>query len=58
VPTLISHGASDAIVTFGVSGRRSHETIADSSLVLIEGAPHGFNAAPTPSGSTAPGSTS
>ena len=45
MPTLISPGTSDAIVTFGVSGRRSHETIADSSLVLIEGAPHGFNAA-------------
>ena len=45
VPTLISPGASDAIVTFGVSGGRSHDTIADSSLVLIEGAPHGFNAA-------------
>ena len=45
MPTLISPGTSDAIVTFGVSGRRSHETIADSSLVLIEGAPHGFDAA-------------
>jgi non-heme chloroperoxidase len=45
VPTLIIPGASDAIVTFGVSGRRSHETVADSSLVLIEGSPHGFNAA-------------
>ena len=44
VPTLVIHGDSDAIVPFEVSGRRSHETIADSSLVLIEGAPHGFNA--------------
>ena len=44
VPTLISPGDSDAIVTFEVSGRGSHEAIADSSLVLIEGAPHGLNA--------------
>ena len=44
VPTLVIHRDSDAIVPFEVSGRRSHETIADSSLVLIEGAPHGFNA--------------
>jgi non-heme chloroperoxidase len=44
VPTLIIHGDSDASVPFEVSGKRSHEAIADSSLVLIEGAPHGFNA--------------
>ena len=44
VPTLVIHGDSDAIVPFEVSGKRSHEAIADSELVLIEGAPHGFNA--------------
>jgi pimeloyl-ACP methyl ester carboxylesterase len=44
VPTLVVHGDSDAIVPFEVSGKRSHEAIADSSLVVIEGAPHGFNA--------------
>jgi non-heme chloroperoxidase len=44
VPTLVIHGDSDGIVPFEVSGKRSHETITDSSLVLIEGAPHGFNA--------------
>jgi len=44
VPTLVIHGDSDAIVPFEVSGKRSHEAIADSSLVVIEGAPHGFNA--------------
>ncbi len=43
VPTLIIHGDSDAIVPFEVSGRRSHETLANSSLEFIEGAPHGFN---------------
>ena len=44
VPTLVIHGDSDAIVPFEVSGRRSHEMLADSSLVMIEDAPHGFNA--------------
>ena len=44
VPTLVIHGDSDAIVPFEASGRRSHEAIADSSLVLIEGVPHGLKA--------------
>lgn len=44
VPTLVIHGDSDAIVPFEVSGKRSHEAIAGSSLVLIEGGPHGVNA--------------
>ncbi len=43
VPTLIIHGDSDAIVPFPVSGKRSHATLPDSRLVLVEGAPHGFN---------------
>ena len=38
------HGDSDAIVPFEVSGKRSHELIAGSELVLIEGGPHGLNA--------------
>ena len=44
VPTFIIHGDSDATVPVEVSGKRSHKAIANSSLVLIEGAPHGFNA--------------
>jgi pimeloyl-ACP methyl ester carboxylesterase len=44
VPTLVVHGDSDAIVPFEVSGRRSHEMIAGSQLVLVEGGPHGLNA--------------
>ena len=44
VPTLVIHGDSDAIVPFEISGKRSHEMIPDSSLVLIEGGPHGLNA--------------
>jgi non-heme chloroperoxidase len=43
VPALVIHGDSDALVPFEVSGRRSHEAIAGSRLVLVEGAPHGLN---------------
>ena len=43
VPTLVVHGDSDAIVPFEVSGRRTHDAIEGSSLVVLEGAPHGFN---------------
>ena len=44
VPTLVIHGDSDAVVPFEVSGKRAHEAVANSELVLIEGSPHGFNA--------------
>ncbi|WP_281251827.1 alpha/beta fold hydrolase [Geodermatophilus pulveris] len=43
VPTLVVHGDSDAIVPLEVSGRRSHELIPGSELVVIEGGPHGIN---------------
>lgn len=43
VPTLVLHGDSDGIVPFEGSGKRTHEAVADSELVLVEGAPHGFN---------------
>lgn len=44
VPTLVIHGDADGIVPFEVSGKRSHESIEGSRLVLIEGGPHGLNA--------------
>ena len=44
VPTLVLHGDSDAIVPFEVSGKRTHESIKGSQLVLIKGGPHGVNA--------------
>ena len=44
VPKLVIHGDSDAIVPFEISGKRSNEAIQNSQLVVIEGAPHGFNA--------------
>jgi len=43
VPTLVIHGDCDGIVPFDVSGRRTHEAIAGSELVVIEGGPHGIN---------------
>lgn len=43
MPTLVIHGDSDGIVPFEVSGKRSHESLADSKLVLIKGGPHGVN---------------
>ncbi|MDJ0336727.1 alpha/beta hydrolase [Cryobacterium sp. PH31-O1] len=42
VPTLVIHGDSDTIVPFEVSGKRTHEAITGSELVLIEDAPHGL----------------
>ena len=43
VPTLVIHGAGDVIVPFDGSGRRTHEAIAGSELVVVPDAPHGFN---------------
>ena len=43
VPTLVIHGDSDSTVPFEVSGKRSHEAIPGSRLVLIKGGPHGLN---------------
>jgi non-heme chloroperoxidase len=43
VPTLVLHGDADAIVPFEVSGKRTAETVPDSTLVVIKDGPHGFN---------------
>lgn len=43
VPTLVIHGDSDGTVPFEVSGKRTHEASTGSTLVLVEGAPHGLN---------------
>ena len=37
------HGDSDGMVPFEGSGKRTHEAIEGSELVVVEGAPHGFN---------------
>ncbi|MEJ5914656.1 alpha/beta fold hydrolase [Pseudokineococcus sp. 1T1Z-3] len=43
VPTLVMHGAGDGVVPFDGSGKRTHEAIAGSELVVVDDAPHGFN---------------
>ena len=42
VPTLVIHGDADSIVPFEVSGKRTHEAIGGSELVVIAGGPHGL----------------
>ena len=43
LPTLVIHGDGDGIVPFEGSGRLTHAAVPQSELVLIQGAPHGFN---------------
>jgi non-heme chloroperoxidase len=43
VPTLVLHGDSDGVVPFEGSGLRTHASIPQSELVVIEDAPHGLN---------------
>lgn len=43
VPTLVLHGDADGIVPIEGSGQRTHDAIAGSELVVLEGAPHGCN---------------
>jgi pimeloyl-ACP methyl ester carboxylesterase len=43
VPALVIHGTADGIVPFEGSGKRTHEAIAHSRLVLMPGGPHGIN---------------
>lgn len=43
VTTMVLHGASDAIVPFEGSGKRTHAMIPRSELVVLRDAPHGCN---------------
>lgn len=43
VPALVIHGDSDGTVPFEGSGRRTHEALAQSRLVVIQDGPHGIN---------------
>lgn len=42
VPTLVVHGDDDRIVPFAASGKRTHESVKRSRLVVVEGGPHGI----------------
>jgi non-heme chloroperoxidase len=43
VPTLVVHGDSDRILPIDATGRRTHELVKGSRLVVVEGGPHGLN---------------
>lgn len=43
IPTLVMHGDADGVVPFEGSGQRTHRAVAHSELVVVPGAPHGFN---------------
>ena len=43
VPTLVLHGKGDGVVPIEGSGERTHKMVAGSSLVELDGAPHGCN---------------
>ena len=43
LPTLVVHGDDDRIVPIAVSGKRTHELIKGSKLVIIAGGTHGLN---------------
>ena len=43
VPTLVIHGAADAIVPIEGSGLRTQRAVPHSQLVSVPGAPHGLN---------------
>jgi len=42
VPVLVIHGDADRIVPFAASGKRTHEQVRGSRLVVVEGGPHGI----------------
>jgi non-heme chloroperoxidase len=42
VPVLVMHGSEDRILPIEACGARTHEAIADSEYVVIDGAPHGL----------------
>lgn len=43
LPTLVIHGATDAIVPIEGSGQRTHRAVPHSKLMVVNGAPHGLN---------------
>lgn len=42
VPALVVHGDADRIVPLDVSGRRTHEAVGASRLVVVKDGPHGL----------------
>ncbi len=42
IPTLVIHGDKDRIVPMQASGKRTHESVKGSDLVVVEDGPHGL----------------
>ncbi len=42
VPALVIHGDADRILPIDATGRRTHELVKGSRLVVVEGGPHGL----------------
>jgi non-heme chloroperoxidase len=42
IPVLVMHGSEDRVLPIEACGPRSHELIAESEYVVIDGAPHGL----------------
>ena len=43
VPTLVVHGDDDRILPLAATGKRTHEAVKGSRLVVVKGGPHGLN---------------
>jgi len=43
IPTLVTHGDSDEIVPFEVSGKKAYDMIDNAELKLIKNGPHGLS---------------
>lgn len=43
VPTLVIHGDADRILPPAATGKRTHEAVKGSRIVMVEGGPHGLN---------------
>ena len=42
LPTLVIHGDADRILPISATGKRTHELVKGSQLVVVEGGPHGL----------------
>jgi pimeloyl-ACP methyl ester carboxylesterase len=42
MPTLVIHGGSDVMLPLAITSARTHQLVAHSELVVIDGAPHGI----------------
>src|SRR5581483_9592272 len=42
IPTLVIHGDADRILPLAATGKRTHELVKGSRLVVVDGGPHGL----------------